>query len=213
LSILEKTVTQLPSKSLEYLVDALSRLPGVGRKTALRYALYLLKQTEEENKRTGQLISQLNKIIRYCQKCHSICEAELCYVCSDLKRDQSIICVVEDIRDLLAIENTGQYRGLYHVLGGIISPVEGIGPSQLNVDSLMERIKNENTREIIMALSATMEGDTTTYYISKKLATTECSMSVISRGVSIGGDIEYADEVTLGRSIINRIPYDKKVTI
>lgn len=206
-------MTQLPSKSLEYLVEALSRFPGVGRKTALRYALHLLKQNEDDNKRIGLMISDLHTVIHYCKKCHSICEEDICHICTDQKRDSSILCVVEDIRDLIAIENTGQYRGQYHVLGGIISPVDGIGPSQLNIDSLLQRVEHENIQEIVMALTATMEGDTTIFYISKKLSHTNCIISVISRGLSIGGDIEFADEVTLGRSILNRIPYEKNSII
>ncbi len=198
----------IPSKLLEEAVNELSRLPGIGRKGALRLALHLLKQDVNDVTRFGNAIIKLRSHINYCKHCHNISETELCTICASPRRDKSILCVVQDIRDVLAIENTSQYNGLYHVLGGIISPMDGIGPSQLTIDSLVEKVEHENISEIIMALSTTMEGDTTSFYISKKLKQFDVKISVIARGISIGGEIEYADEVTLGRSILNRVPYE-----
>lgn len=197
-----------PSKLLEEAVGELSRLPGIGRKGALRLALHFLKQDVNDVNRFGNAIIKLRSHVNYCNHCHNISEKELCSICNSPRRDKSILCIVQDIRDVLAIESTSQYNGLYHVLGGIISPMDGIGPSQLNIDSLVKKLQEEPVSEIIMALSTTMEGDTTAFYISKKLQPFDIKISVIARGISIGGELEYADEVTLGRSILNRVPYE-----
>ena len=197
-----------PSRLLEEAVHELSRLPGIGRKGALRLALHLLKQNTTDVERFGKAIINLRTSIQYCSNCHNISETELCTICANPRRDTGVICVVQDIRDVLAVENTSQYNGQYHVLGGIISPMDGIGPSQLHIDSLVEKVSKNNTTEIIMALSATMEGDTTVFYISKKLNEFDVRISILARGVAIGGELEYADEVTLGRSIVNRVPYE-----
>ncbi len=197
-----------PSKLLEEAVNELSRLPGIGRKGALRLALHLLKQDVNDVNRFGNAIMKLRSHVSYCGHCHNISETTLCTICASPRRDKSILCIVQDIRDVLAIENTSQYNGLYHVLGGIISPVDGIGPSQLTIDSLIRKLEEEPVSEIIMALSTTMEGDTTAFYISKRLQQFDVKVSVIARGISIGGELEYADEVTLGRSILNRVPYE-----
>ena len=200
----------LPSKALEDAVNEFMKLPGIGRKTALRLVLHLLKSDKIETERFGATMIRLCHEIKYCRICHNISESELCNICADHRRDQSQICVVEDIRDVLAIENTGQYRGVYHLLGGIISPMDGIGPADLNVESLVDRIKNGDVTEVIMALRTTMEGDTTIFYISKRLKEYNVTISSLARGVAIGDELEYTDEVTLGRSILNRTPYDLK---
>jgi recombination protein RecR len=200
----------LPSKALEDAVNEFMKLPGIGRKTALRLVLHLLKSEKADTERFGDTMIRLCNEIKYCRQCHNISETELCNICSDHRRDTSLICLVEDIRDVLAIENTGQYRGVYHLLGGIISPMEGIGPADLNVESLLERVRTGNVNEVIMALRTTMEGDTTIYYISKRLREFNVSISSLARGVAIGDELEYTDEVTLGRSILNRLPYDLK---
>ncbi len=197
---------EYPSKLVERAVEEISRLPGIGKKTALRLVLHLLKQPEET---TTQLSSALNKLranIRYCSTCHMIADDNQCLHCTSSYRDHSVICVVEDSPDVLAITNTGEYNGLFHVLGGRISPMDGIGPDQVKIDSLVNRVKNgsEEVKEIVLALSATMEGDTTAYYISKLLKDTGVKMTTITRGISVGSEIEYADEVTLGRSIVTR---------
>ena len=197
-----------PSKLLEEAVNEFSKLPGVGRKTALRLVLHLLRQPVNEAERFGQAVISLRKGINYCGACNNICEAPLCNICTEPKRDKSIICIVEDIRDVMAIENTGQYHGVYHVLGGIISPMDGFGPNQLNLSNLVSRIIENNVKEIIMALSTTMEGDTTVFYISKKIRETGVLISTIARGIAVGGELEFADEITLGRSIVNRLPYE-----
>lgn len=197
------------SKLLEEAVNEFTRLPGIGRRSALRLALHLLRQDESRTEALGNAIIKLRSDIRYCSRCHNISDEEVCGICSDLKRDGSIICVVEDIRDVMAIENTGQFRGLYHVLGGIISPMDGIGPNDLNIESLLGRTETEEIREVIMALPATTEGDTTNYYLFKKLKDRVATISAISRGVAIGDELEFADEITLGKSIINRILYEK----
>ncbi|QQR94973.1 MAG: recombination protein RecR [Bacteroidota bacterium] len=199
---------QYPSRLLEEAVNELSRLPGIGRKGALRLALHLLKQNPADVERLGNAVIQLRSSVVYCHQCHNISENTLCVLCANPRRDGSVICVVQDIRDVMAIENTAQFNGMYHVLGGIISPMDGIGPSQLNIDSLVEKTANGNINEIIMALSATMEGDTTVFYISKRLKDTDVKISILARGVAIGGELEFADEVTLGRSLINRVPYE-----
>lgn len=200
----------LPSKALEDAVNEFMKLPGIGRKTALRLVLHLLKSEKTETARFGATMIRLCNEIKYCKNCHNISETELCNICSDQRRDNSVICLVEDIRDVLAIENTGQYRGVYHLLGGIISPMEGIGPSDLNVETLVDRVRQGNVNEVIMALRTTMEGDTTIFYISKRLREFNIQISSLARGVAIGDELEYTDEVTLGRSLLNRIPYDLK---
>ena len=202
---------QYPSKYIERAVEEISKLPGIGKKTALRLALHLLKSSEDNTQALTIALTDLRTKTVYCQKCHNISDDIICNICSSHRRDQSVLCVVEDTRDVLAIENTAQYSGLYHVLGGVISPIDGIGPSDLNVDSLMQRI-NEPTNsitEVIFALSATMEGDTTAFYLTKKLKSLNVKISTIARGISIGGELEYTDEVTLGRSILTRIAYNQ----
>lgn len=192
------------STLLENAVNQLSRLPGIGRKTALRLALHILRQEERMGIDLGESIVALRKGIRYCVKCHNISEEEKCPICSNPLRDSSIVCVVESVKDVLSIENTGQFRGLYHVLGGLISPMDGIGPSQLEIDSLVKRVEEEKVEEVILALSATMEGETTNFYIYRKLGTLPVKITQLARGVSVGNEIEYTDEITLGRSIVNR---------
>lgn len=196
------------SKYLEQTVDEFSKLPGIGRKTALRLALHLLRQDKQEVEALGESIIRMRNEIIFCKKCHNISDSELCEICANPKRDPSVLCVVEDIRDVMAIENTSQYNGLYHILGGIISPMEGIGPNDLNINSLIERVPKEGILELILALPATIEGDTTNFYIYKKVKAFEMKVTTIARGISIGDELEYADEVTLGRSIINRLPYE-----
>lgn len=197
-----------PSKLLELAVNEFSRLPGIGRKTALRLVLHLLRQPESDVDRFGNALMKLRKEVRYCSVCNNITEAETCAICRDTRRDKSMVMVVEDIRDVMAVENTGQYQGLYHILGGILNPMEGIGPDQLNINNLMHRIESGEVREVIMALSTTMEGDTTVFYLFRKLKPLNVPVSTIARGIAIGGELEYADEVTLGRSILNRTPYE-----
>ncbi|MGE5423997.1 MAG: recombination mediator RecR [Syntrophothermus sp.] len=196
------------SRLLENAVTELSRLPGIGRKTALRLALYLLKQDTETVENFGNAIIKLRKEINYCKICHNISDAGICDICSDPKRDASVVCVVENIRDVMIIQNTGQMNGLYHVLGGIISPMEGIGPDDLEINSLVERISGGNIKEVVLALPTTIEGDTTNFYIYRKIKDMGPVISTIARGVSIGDELEYTDEVTLGRSILNRTPYE-----
>ncbi|MDR1436690.1 MAG: recombination mediator RecR [Candidatus Symbiothrix sp.] len=197
-----------PSVLLETAVNEFARLPGIGRRTALRLALHSLKRTREEVENFGRAIISLRKEINYCRVCHNICDSEVCNICSDPSRDPATVCVVENIREVMAIENTGQFRGLYHVLGGIISPMDGIGPGDLQIESLVKRVQGEKVKEIILALSSTMEGDTTNFYIYRKLDCSEVKITVIARGVSVGDEIEYADEITLGRSIINRTDFN-----
>lgn len=208
-----KMNSQYPSHLLENAVNEFAKLPGVGRKTALRHVLYLLRQDDVQVEGLAEAILTLKRDINYCRVCHNISDEDVCSICSDQSRDASVVCVVENIREVMAIENTVQFRGLYHVLGGIISPIEGIGPSDLNIESLIEKAKTGSVKEIILALSATMEGDTTNFYIYRKLAGLDVKVSIISRGVSVGDEIEYADEVTLGRSIINRIPFNESYTM
>ena len=196
------------SRLLENAVNELSRLPGVGKKTALRLALHLLKKEPAVSEALGNAIIQLRNEIKFCKVCHNLSDSEICEICASLKRNESLICVVEDIRDVMAIENTGQYNGLYHILGGIISPMDGIGPADLNIESLVNRIQKGNVSEVIMALSTTIEGDTTNFYIYKRLKETRIAISTIARGISVGDELEYADEITLGRSILNRLPYE-----
>lgn len=196
--------TKYPSVLLENAVNEFSKLPGIGRKTALRLVLYLLRQDHTFVENFSKTLTDLKQNVKYCMLCHNICDDDLCSICSNPTRDNEILCVVENIKEVMAIENTAQYRGLYHVLGGIISPIDGIGPNDLEIDSLVERISKGGVKEIILALSTTMEGDTTNFYIYKKLMEFDLKISIIARGVSIGDEIEYADEVTLGRSILNR---------
>lgn len=199
------------SKRLEEAVNELSRLPGIGKKSALRLALHLLKQETLGVEMFANSIIRMRKEIKYCEICHNISDLDICEICSNQKRDHSIICVVEDIRDVMAIENTGQFVGLYHILGGIISPMDGIGPQDLNIQSLVNRVENTEVKEIILALSTTIEGDTTNFFIFKQLKDLDIELSSIARGISIGDEIEYADEITLGRSIINRLPYSTNI--
>lgn len=198
-----------PSRLLEDAVNEMASLPGIGKKTALRLVLHLLKRESHEVKQFSNAFTTLHSDIKYCQSCHNVSDAEICEICSDTRRDGETICVVEDIRDVMALENTQQYRGLYHVLGGIISPMDGIGPSDLEIDSLVNRVAQGNIKEIIMALSATMEGDTTNFYLFRKLKDFPVKVSTLARGVAVGDELEYADEVTLGRSILHRTPFEQ----
>lgn len=195
---------QYPSQLLEKAVSEFSRLPGIGRKTALRLVLHLLRQQTETVENFTTAIARLRKDVRYCRVCHNVSDTEVCPLCSNPQRDASIICVVENVQDVMAVERTGQFHGLYHVLGGIISPMDGIGPSDLQIDSLVERVRAGGVQEVIFALASTMEGDTTNFYISRKLQPLGVRLSVIARGISVGDELEYTDEVTLGRSIVNR---------
>ncbi len=195
------------SQLLDNAVSELGKLPGIGRKTALRLALHLLRQDEAEAVALGESIINMRKNIRYCRVCHNISETDTCDICADRTRDTSVICVVENIKDLLTVESTNEHKGLYHVLGGVISPLDGVSPSDLEIQSLIDRVAAGGIKEVILALSPTMEGDTTNFYISRKLAPYNVEISILARGVSIGNDLEYTDEVTLARSIVNRVPY------
>lgn len=197
-----------PSKLLEQAVNELARLPGIGRKTALRMALHLLKRNTQEVESLGNAVIKMRNEIIYCRECRNISDQDLCAICESPKRDHSLICVVEDIRDVMAIENTGQFSGVYHVLGGIISPMEGIGPQDLHIEALINRVSTGVIGEIILALPTTIEGDTTNFYLFRKLAEFNLTLTTIARGVSIGDELEHTDEVTLGRSILNRTPYE-----
>ncbi len=199
---------EFSSKLLENAVYEMSQLPGIGKRTALRLVLHLLKQPGEQTSRLAASIMKLREDIKFCSNCHNISDVDLCEICANPKRDESLVCVVEDIRDVMAIENTGQFKGLYHVLGGKISPMEGMGPQDLTISSLVTKAKKGTIKEFIFALSTTMEGDTTNFYIYKQLEGLELKISAIARGVSVGGELEYADEVTLGRSILNRVPFE-----
>lgn len=199
---------EFSSKLLEKAVQEMSQLPGIGKRTALRLVLHLLKQPKEQTEALSKSLIDVTQNINFCKKCHTISDAEICEVCSNPNRSQNIICVVEDIRDVMAIENTDQFKGLYHVLGGKISPIDGIGPGQLTINSLIDRIKTENISEVIFALSPTMEGDTTNFYIYRQLKDFNLVFSTIARGISVGDELEYADEITLGRSIQKRIPFE-----
>ncbi len=198
---------QFSSKLLAEAVEAFSSLPGIGRKSALRLALYLIRQDKDTTDRFVEAIGKMRREVRHCANCNNISDTEICALCSDTRRDRSLVCVVENIRDVMAIEDTGQFRGLYHVLGGVISPIEGIGPDQLSILPLIERASKGEIKEVILAISPTIEGETTNYYISKKLQELGVRISVIARGISFGGELEYADELTLGRSIAARTPY------
>lgn len=199
------------SKLLENAVNEFSSLPGIGQKTALRLVLHLLNQPQADVEKFSNSLLILKRDIRYCNECHNISDHELCQICSSVKRDKSLICVVEDTRDVMAIENTGQYQGGYHVMGGLISPMDGIGPSDLNIESLVKRVQAGGIKEVILALSATMEGDTTIFYLYKKLKDAGVSISTIARGIAFGGELEYVDEITLGRSIATRVPYENSL--
>jgi recombination protein RecR len=201
--------TEFPSRLLEEAVNEFASLPGVGRKTAFRLVMNLLRRDAAEVKKFGETISRLHDQIHYCSKCNNISDTEICNICNDEKREKDLICVVENIQDVMAIENTRQFRGLYHVLGGIISPIEGIGPSDLKIDSLEEKVKSGNIREVILALSTTIEGDTTNYYIYKRISRYNAAVSTLARGVAVGDELEYTDEITLGRAINNRNPYQQ----
>ena len=199
---------QYSSVLLERAVSEFAKLPGIGRKTALRLVLYLLRQPMAESDSFSAAISELRHNVRYCRVCHNISDTDTCEICANSRRDASTVCVVETVRDVIALENTGIYRGLYHVLGGIISPMDGIGPADLEIDSLVERVRAGGIEEVIFALSSTMEGDTTNYYLYRKLSPFDVRLSVLSRGLSVGDELQYTDEATLGRSLINRTPFD-----
>lgn len=200
---------QYPSTLLEKAVAEFAKLPGIGRKTALRLVLHMLRMNEEDVDRFANAITTLRKEVRYCKICHNVSDTDVCPICSDPRRERNTICVVENIRDVMAVENTMQYRGLYHVLGGIISPIDGIGPADIEIESLVERVAEGGIEEVIFALGSTMEGDTTNFYISRKLAPYPVKLSVIARGIAVGDELEYADEVTLGRSIRDRVPFSR----
>lgn len=201
--------TEFPSRLLEEAVNEFASLPGVGRKTAFRLVMNLLRRDSEDVKRFGECIIRLHGEIHYCKICNNISDSEICSICSDEKRDKTVICVVENIQDVMALENTRQFKGMYHVLGGIISPINGIGPSDLKIDSLEEKISGGGVKEIIFALSTTMEGDTTNYYLYRKLSKYNITITTLARGVAIGDELEYTDEITLGRAINNRNPYQQ----
>ena len=200
-----------PSRLLEQAVTAFAKLPGIGRKTALRLVLHLLRQNEVDVEAFIDAVGTLKHDVKYCQKCHNISDTNICPICSDSRRDSSIVCVVENIQDVMAIENTMQYRGLYHVLGGVISPMDGVGPADIEIDSLVERVKDDEVKEVILALSSTMEGDTTNFYLYRRLSKYDVKMTTIARGVAVGDELEYADSITLGRSIVNRVLFDGRV--
>ena len=196
---------------MEKSVQEFSKLPGIGRKTALRLVLNLLRRDEDDVLQFTETIARMRQEVKHCHVCHNISDNDVCPICSDPRRDASTICVVENIQDVMAVENTQQYQGLYHVLGGVISPMDGVGPADLEIDSLVERVREGGVKEVILALSSTMEGDTTNFYIFRKLAPfTDVKLSIIARGISVGDELEYTDEVTLGRSILNRTPFDGK---
>ena len=198
------------SKLLEEAVNAFASLPGIGKKTALRLVLHLVTREVETVDQFGDAIVKMRREIKSCKVCHNLSDEELCNICRDQRRDQQVICVVESIRDVMAIEDTGQYRGMYHVLGGVISPLEGVGPGELTIDSLEQRLASGETKEVVMAISPTIEGETTIFYISKRLKDLDLKISTIARGVSFWGELEYADELTLGRSIVARVPYQRQ---
>lgn len=199
---------EFSSKIIEQAVDAFAQLPGVGKKTALRFVLHVIKQERADSNQLSDIIKKLKTDLRFCSNCHNITETEICSICSNPSRDGSTICVVQDYRDVMAIENTGLYKGQYHVLGGLISPIDGVSPSGLNIESLIHKLQSGKIQEIILALNATMEGETTSFYIFRKIAPFQVKLSAIARGLAVGDELEYADEVTLGRSILNRIPFD-----
>lgn len=200
---------EYPSKLLERAVQQFAGLPGIGRKTALRHVLFLMRQTGEQVEQFADAILTLKRDVHFCSRCHNISDTELCSICSDGRRDATTICVVENIQDVMAVENTEEYKGLYHVLGGLISPVEGIAPGDIEIESLVRRVAEGGVKEIILALSPTMEGDTTSFYIFRKLSPYHVDVTILARGVSVGNELEYTDEVTLGRSILNRVPFNQ----
>jgi recombination protein RecR len=199
---------QYPSHLLERAVQEFSKLPGIGRKTALRLVLHMLRQQTSDVEQFAEAVATMKREVKFCKCCHNISDSDICPICSDSRRDASIICVVENIQDVMAIENTQQFHGLYHVLGGLISPMDGIGPSDLEIESLVSRVGEGNVKEVILALSSTMEGDTTNFYVFRKLAPTNVTVSIIARGIAVGNELEYTDEVTLGRSILNRTLFE-----
>jgi len=199
---------EFSSKLLQSAVDEVAQLPGIGRRTALRLVLHLMRQPESQTLHLTEALQKMRQNINFCKNCHNISDSERCEICINTNRNQDVVCVVEDIRDVMAIESTASYRGVYHVLGGKISPMDGIGPHDLKINSLVEKVRLGNTKELIFALSSTMEGDTTNFYIYKQIQDTEVKISTIARGISVGDELEYADEVTLGRSITNRIPFE-----
>lgn len=203
------TDEQYPSKLLERAVEEMAQLPGIGRRTALRLVLHLLRQPAEQTDRLSEALHRLRHEVKYCRVCHNISDTDVCDLCADPRRDHSTLCVVENVRQVLAVEATQQFRGLYHVLGGLISPIDGIGPAQLQIDSLAERVAQGGVREVILALSPTMEGDTTGFYISRRLEGQNVLLTTLSRGISVGDDLEYADELTLGRSLTDRVPFGR----
>lgn len=202
---------EFSSKLIEQAVGHFASLPGVGKKSALRYVLHLIKQENQEVSNFSDILKALKTDLKYCKNCHTISDHDICEVCSNPIRNQQLVCVVQDYRDVMAIENTGLYKGVYHVLGGLISPMEGIGPSNLTIDSLISKIATQQITEIILALNATMEGETTSFFIFRKLAPFNVTLSAIARGIAVGDELEYTDEVTLGRSIVNRIPYNNSL--
>jgi recombination protein RecR len=199
---------EFSSKLLEKAVAEIAQLPGIGKRTALRLALHLLKQPKDQIGFLTQALLDMRSDIKYCTSCHNISDTEICEICANKNRNHQLVCVVEDIRDVMAIENTGQFRGIYHVLGGKISPIDGVGPSQLKITSLVEKVKQGEVKEVIFALSSTMEGDTTNFFIYKQISKTDIVISTIARGIAVGDELEYADEVTLGRSILQRVPFE-----
>ena len=199
---------QYPSRLLEKAVDEFMRLPGIGRKTALRLVLHLLRQDKADVERFAASMAEMRRNVMFCSVCHNVSDTEICPICANPKRDRTTVCVVENVQDVMAVENTQQFNGLYHVLGGVISPMDGMGPGDLEIDSLAERVAAGGVEEVILALSPTMEGDATNFYISRKLAPYDVRLSVIARGIAVGDELEYADEVTLGRSLVNRTPFD-----
>jgi len=202
---------EFSSKLLENAVDEMSQLPGIGKRTALRLVLHLLRQPKDQTNRLSRSLQTMREQIKFCENCHNISDVELCEICTNPNRKTDIICVVEDVRDVMSVENTNQFKGLYHVLGGKISPMDGIGPNELNIDSLIEKVKNGNVKELIFALSTTMEGDTTNFFIFKQIESYNIITTTIARGISVGDELEYADEITLGRSILHRIPFEKSL--
>ncbi len=204
---------EFSSKLLERAVNEMSQLPGIGKRTALRLVLYMLRQPKEQTTAFTEALQVMRNDVKFCKSCHNISDVDLCEICSSPNRDEATICVVEDIRDVMAIENTSSFRGLYHVLGGKISPMDGIGPHDLNIETLVEKVKQGKIKELIFALSSTMEGDTTNFYIFKQIQDYEVVTSTIARGISVGDELEYADEITLGRSIVNRIPFETSLKL
>jgi len=196
-----------PSILLEEAVNEFSKLPGIGKKTALRLVLYLLRQSNDQVSNFGNAVIRLKQEVHYCTCCHNISDTDRCNICADSRRDHRLVCVVENVREVMAVENTGQYKGVYHVMGGLISPMDGIGPSDLEIESLLERVRRKEVDEVLLALSATMEGDTTAFYLYRKLSGYDLKITTIARGIAVGDELEYADEITLGRSIVNRIDF------